>query len=285
MMKKMKYIVASALCLVALSCSKEVSPLADDSLQDVAFEVSLHSLSETKAVSDGTSADILYYEIYAGDKKVESRTIDRMQEGLFRFNTRLVKCQKYDVLFWAQDRSCTAYDTGNLRKVTVNYSDAVANDESRDAFFGYVRDMEVDPDAHVNVRNIELRRPFALICVGTSEKDWNAYSPSSLVSSVSLTGSFPTVFDVLEGSASEPVSQVDFTSAPAPSETFTAESEEFHLIAMAYVLAPDGEDNTASLTVNAGFDGKYMELRVDDVPYASNFRTNLTGDLFNHRVQ
>ena len=79
----------------------------------------------------------------------------------------LVRGQEYSFAFWAQDEKCTAFDTKDLRAVTVDYKGTdnnIANDELRDAFCK-VETFTVTSAAS-QTRTIILKRPFAQINVG-----------------------------------------------------------------------------------------------------------------------
>lgn len=88
---------------------------------------------------------------------------------------RLMRGQEYVIAFWAQNSSCTAYNTENLEAVVVDYTAGNAvlapnNDEIRDAFcvamsFTATVGKPVD---------VVLKRAMAQINVGTAGWDYNA---------------------------------------------------------------------------------------------------------------
>ena len=78
----------------------------------------------------------------------------------------------YKLVCWAQSSQCDAYDTSDLKKVTVSYDNALNNDETRDAFcvsqsFSIKEGMG-DEEAVVAT----LKRPLAQINVGTTGADY-----------------------------------------------------------------------------------------------------------------
>lgn len=118
---------------------------------------------------------------------------------------------KYQIACWAQSSKCDAYDSSDLSKVTVDYSDAVNNDEKRDAFCTV---SEVFSGSTTEPVTLTLRRPFAQINVGTTGADFkmSARIPGGTYytySSVSLKGVSES-YDVLKGEAAEETTTATF---------------------------------------------------------------------------
>ena len=176
---------AAAGMLLATSCSNdELDVVQSGNEAQVTFSLAAEGGIATRAISDGTGADLLYYAIFDADGELIT-TIEGSTAGLLKkenafpngskednVSVTLAKGQEYTAVFWAQDASCDAYtvtaETKGL-KVAVDY-EGDNNDETRDAFFK-AETFKVTGNAEIDV---VLKRPFAQINVGVTEADWNA---------------------------------------------------------------------------------------------------------------
>lgn len=120
---------------------------------------------------------------------------------------RLLRGQEYVIAFWAQNSSCTAYNTKNLEAVLVDYTagnDVLApnNDETRDAFYhAYTFVAQADDKKH----KVILKRALAQINVGTAGWDWNSeidYPNLYAYSKIEMTGLYDQL-NVLTGAVSK----------------------------------------------------------------------------------
>ena len=112
---------------------------------------------------------------------------------------RLVRGQEYTIGFWAQNSKCSAYDSGDLEKVVVDYTadDGLNNDENRDAYY-----QSITFTAQADARELViLKRALAQVNVGTAGWDYNEevdYGHNYYYSKVEMTGLYDTV-DILTG--------------------------------------------------------------------------------------
>ena len=139
---------------------------------------------------DGTKVDVLIFAVYeqqadgafklAPEFKKSDTPVNGMEPGYgqnilsisgisWPLNITLVTdpAKTYRVAFWAQSSRTKAFDTSDLHKVKVNYTNVENNDELRDAFCTYT-------DITPNSRNATavLCRPFAQINIGTTGWDY-----------------------------------------------------------------------------------------------------------------
>lgn len=115
----------------------------------------------------------------------------------------LVRGQEYSFAFWAQDENCTAFNTHDLRAVSVDYSSKgnnIANDELRDAFCK-VETFTVTSAPSQN-RTIILKRPFAQVNVGIPQSEYEALRQSGvrILKSTIHMENVATEFDVVSNS-------------------------------------------------------------------------------------
>ena len=147
--------------------------------------------------------------------------------------------KKYQVVFWAQDSECEAYNTEDLTNILVSYEGAKNNDESRDAF------TAVSPEYTGNTRvmqEVVLRRAVAQINIGTTGADYAnlIYAPNMLPKNLTINESKITVtgvadqFNALTGWATASTEDATATTkdivatfewAPLPAWTFIEEDK------------------------------------------------------------
>lgn len=168
----------------------------------------------TNHISDGSKADMLIYAVYdeegnllegytSGSKVPgfdhgDGQTILPVDQFPFKLNIVLKRNATYTIAFWAQSSNTKAYNTSDLRKIEVNYSEVddsalsgasdnsgsqsaarfntttPNNDEYRDAF---CRSITISTAKSGTIQqNVYLYRPLAQINVGTSGFDYEIIS-------------------------------------------------------------------------------------------------------------
>ena len=304
--------------LFATSCSNdELDVVQSGDEAQVTFSLAAEGGIATRAISDGKSANLLYYAIFDANKQLIT-TINGSTNGLLTksnafpneskqdaVEVTLAKGQEYTAVFWAQDASCTAYtvtaETDGL-KVAVDY-DGDNNDETRDAFFK-AETFKVTGNTEIDV---VLKRPFAQINVGVTEADWNAAVESgiNITTSKVVIKNAATSINLLDGTV-EGTEEVtyDFTTIPAkfdPVETLEVdvnrdgeiqEEEKYKYLSMSYILTDNGADRT---TLEA--DGLQFTFHPENgadivfdeglhaVPVQRNWRTNILGKILTGDIQ
>lgn len=306
---------AAAGMLLATSCLNEkLDSVQSDNEAMITFSLATEGNIATKAISDGKSADVLYYAIFDANKKLIT-TISGSTNGLLKkenafpngskadvVEVTLAKGQEYTAVFWAQDASCQAYTvtaaTDGL-KVAVDY-DGDNNDETRDAFFK-AETFKVTGNAKIDV---ELKRPFAQINVGVTEADWTAAVNSgvTIAESKVVIKNAATAINLLDGTVSgEEVVEYDFAAIPTDPATLEVdvdrngtidENEKYKYLSMSYILT----DNNAEKTTldSDGLQFTFSPINGEDivfdeglhaVPVQRNWRTNIIGKLLTGDIQ
>ena len=169
----------------------------------------------------------------------------------------------------------------------------LANDESRDAFYGSYPNFK----AGSNPETIYLYRPFAQVNFGASPEDWKSASPFvvddedkvKVKSSMTIAG-VPNAFNVKTGDVvNGEVANVEFSLNAAPiaegkytNNYITHNQKDYAWVAMNYILAPE---DGANVNVSAGFvhmknESNPLVKEVPQVPVKQNHRTNILGDVF-----
>ena len=307
---------AAAGMLLATSCSNdELDVVQSGNEAQVTFSLAAEGGIATRAISDGTGADLLYYAIFdVGGELIT--TIEGSTAGLLKkenafpngskednVSVTLAKGQEYTAVFWAQDASCDAYtvtaETKGL-KVDVDY-EGDNNDETRDAFFK-AETFKVTGNAKIDV---VLKRPFAQINVGVTEADWNAAVASGITISESkvVIKNAATSINLLTGEVGDETTAVtyDFASIPLNSNEVLKvdvdrdgtidEDENYKYLSMSYILTDNDADRTTleadglQFTFKSGGEDIVFDEGLHSVPVQRNWRTNILGKLLTGDIQ
>ena len=292
MKKQLSKLAIFALLLSTASCADE--QFAGDLTggeTTVTFNAQLPAGLQTRAAGDGQTATTLSYAVYEQGKTTpvitsedEVKFVDRQAS----VSLRLAKGKTYDFLFWAD-----AYGKGdaknpytvdfNTQTLTVNYDNALSNDESRDAFFGKATAVAVKGAVS---ENIILKRPFAQLNIGTNdmaEAETAGLNTEALQSSVTVSGIFSSM-NLMTGIPDPSTSKkVTFGLNDIPDESFMVDGRSFDYLALNYLLVSDQKG-----LVNCEFkysDGATTDTRtIDNVPVQRNYRTNIFGSLLTGSV-
>ncbi len=300
--------------LLATSCQNdELDAVQAGNEATVSFTLGVEGGVKTRAISDGTGAKKLVYAVYDANGALlnitGSNEKGQFEETAFEnglsdeVTVTLAKGQTYTIAFWAQNGACTAYNTDDLTAVTVNYGDENTtydnNDETRDAFFAAVP-FEVRGDKTIDV---VLKRPFAQINVGVTEKDWIDATASGIEieKSAVIIKSVANEINLLTGAVKgdENVA-ISYVENDIPNETLYVETdatkegkEAYKWLSMSYILVDDenGGANQATLqSLEYTFIPKNgtpvtFNEGLNNVPVQRNWRTNILGKLLTGDVQ
>lgn len=290
--------LAVSAMLLGTSCSED-DLISGGKASGVSFNLTLEGSAQTKAISDGSGADKLVYAVYdesGAPVNVFNTTNQKTEENVSDFATGhsvkidLAKGQTYQVVFWAQDEDCKAYNTDDLTAVSINY-EGLNNDETRDAFF---KAVEVTVTGNENV-DVELRRPFAQLNVGVTEEDWDKAVAAGIeieTSEVSIPEA-ATKINLLTGAVSEPTN-ITYNLNAIPTDMLSVQGTDYKYLSMCYFL-PNAETNgTGKVTlpskVSFTFHPKkgndiVFDQGLTDVPVQRNWRTNIVGKLLTGTIE
>lgn len=298
-MKRCFYSMMAAMALLLLSACSSDDELSQGNGNEalVSFNVELSGGMQNKAISDGTTAKNLTVHVFDENGTYLSKLDQAVEfrEKKASVSINLVKGKTYNFLFWASIKDNSPYSFGaDGKTITVNYDGAKANDESRDAFLGVVKNKVVEASFE---ENVTLKRPFAQINfltddiadAGKNELTIDENTHSSITLSKVATTLNP--FTNTVGGFTE--AEVIFSEAviPALSETVTMglapDAKTYNYLGTAYFLVPaEGENpdagkdkailNSATLKIK---DINGEGLKVENVPVQWNYRTNIYGSL------
>ena len=235
--------------ILSTSCVKDnIITNNDNNIANVVnlrFSFTFEDEEITRAVSDGTQVDILYYAIVDESGKLLNKNVRELRSNEFvsktiSMNLTLSAGVSYRAVFWVQNSECDAYTFSDDMSVTVDYTGA-NNDEIRDAFYG-VSNLFTTTDGIVKV---VLKRPFAQLNAGTYPFDWTyaqEYHKFAVTKSAARIRNLPNKISLIDGSVSGK-NDAEFYASPIPQEKLLADidnngiNEEYIYLSMSYVLA------------------------------------------------
>ena len=162
MKSTIKYLMMLVLAAFASSCEKTDEPTEETVTVNItASLLGMENSRSEENVIEGVVPDILHYAVYkANESKIGSRTnvigsvSTKNTAGDFTLDLRLVKNQRYMIVFWAQSENCNAYIISEDKSVVIiDYTK-----ELTDAYCGQSEIFNATVGAAVNV---SLTRPFA----------------------------------------------------------------------------------------------------------------------------
>ena len=290
-MKKIIYSAAAlSLAFFAASCQQENLEPVETGSNTVTYSVQVPGAIATKA-NPGSVAGVteLVYEVYRLDASGEIASLAyedvvtlQNNETKWDLELEFVKDQKFQVLFWAQKPNVGAYNTGDLRQVSLNSATLTANVDDYAAFAGY--DYVTNCVSHKEGK-VTLVRPISQIQVGTDAAGLVLGTEGSNKVNISLTSSsmlvkgLPTSYNVANGEVSETEQNVEYTVHAVPAGTFTANSKEYTYVAQNYVAFADEMGTTVEVDFTVTTSEGDVQHTVSNVPLKPNYRTNIIGNL------
>lgn len=284
--------------LTTAACQKENFGDATPAGQEV--DVTLDLLAPqigTKSYGDGTTAKTVYVHVYqqdangvltyiqpaAKDASLKTPSQSLTLNGLkATYSTRLVTGQTYTFVFWAQaDNAPYTYDT-DAKTITVDYTSAAGNDESRDAFYNVLPNVKIEG---AYTASVQLTRPFAQLNFGAADfEEAKAAGLTVTDATVTLTKA-ATSLNLLNGTTAGEAT-VTFASASlpeVPNAVLTAGGKGYKYVAMDYVLVGKSAKTLSEVTLTltaTGVQSATPEFTYSNVPLQANYRTNIVGNLF-----
>lgn len=294
-MKTFKYLAAAALTMLAVSCNKEqVTEVPDGQMVDVTFTAALPGEMATKALGDGQTAKTLHVSVYENDaEKTHLGDLDKtatFTDLKTQVTFSLVKGKTYNFVFWAQAEGATCYDIEDLKNIKISYEGAVANDETRDAFYATRKELKVNGAL---TETIKLYRPFAQVNFGTADL-FDAAAAGFIPAQSAFTATdVANVFDTFnaEGKVEGPATdKVTFAKAEIPGggETLvTKDGTKYLWMTMNYILPVGKQGEKHISNVTAEFipeSGDPITASAPQAPVQNNYRTNILGNLLTSQV-
>ncbi len=284
MNKNLYPIFAIAGLATMASCSEEKELIGGEGNEvTVTLSAQLPNAMQSRAYSDGTTATNLQYAVFEVGGTTANPVISETNatiNGSATVEVQLINGKEYEFIFWAQSPNATCYNVDLTGKtVTVDYTGAVANDETRDAFF---KQEKFTVKGNMS-KTIELRRPFAQINVGTNDLDVITNTGHDVKAEM-VVRNVANTLDLSEGTVTGS-EEVTFAKADIPTnQKFPVDNYSY--LEMNYVLV-DREKTTADIDLNFYLDEETTPVNTVTVTYAPlqrNYRTNIYGSLLTSNV-
>ena len=284
MTKKILFGMMAATMIFATSCENEMDlGINTGDKAQVTFSVGTPEIA-TRAYSDGKTATLLEYAVYAVGEDNALTKLNLDGEKTFSISTnvelQLTTGNKYAVIFWAAAEDAPYAVDFTTQTMTVNYENAVSNDEKRDAFYAY-HEFTV---SGAQTETVYLKRPFAQLNIGTNDyaaSTTAGYTPKYSYVKVPVS----KVLNLVDGSV-DTAADVEFKLAAIP----TAEDGEFPVegyeyLSMNYLLV-SADKEAVDLTFGYSENETTVEKtrKVGSVPVQRNYRTNIYGQLLTSDV-
>ena len=280
--------LASAL-LAGSSCQNESSEAEVAESVETVFAVQIPSEPMTKYVSKAEKTDVVYYEVWDADFQKRLFPYPGSMENnapvsgcAAEISIDLVKGQKYNLIFWAQNAGCGAYSWTDLKKVNVDYSKFKDDQKDvYDAFYAVMENVEGDGKP----KTVRLYRPFSQVNFCAAELK-TTLGPITLSGNTVTVSEVATTFVTRTGLGENPAKNVTFGTAAdfVEDKTIEVDSKTYHWVAMNYLLVPSSsvDKPSVNVTVTADFatDFGTVTHNVPNVPIQRNYRTNIVGDIF-----
>ena len=291
-----RFLMSAAILFGAVSCAKEdiSSSLAGGEVE-VTLSVDVPELG-TRAFGDGMTVNQLFIAVYekiGNTTSTEALPISRIDgegfQGSVAFSGGratvtmvLLKGKTYDLVFWAQNRAQDCYSMNwATRQLTVDYTDALSQEESRDAFFLIRNDWTAGAqDAETE---FHLYRPFAQINVANSDADVAFVTANGATiekSAMTVKTKVANVLNMKTGDVAGSA-DVDFDPYAIPSQAFHIAG--YNYLAMNYLLV--NEKDLVNLEfVFTDDEGVAYTREYGNVPVQRNYRTNILGQIISSPI-
>lgn len=276
--KLLKSFAAAAMSVLALACAKEQVGPDEGAMVEATFSVDVPGVEvSTKGLSDAASVNELVFDAFRTQNDTVSikgfRQVVAVENGRATIQVKLIKGQNYRFVFWAQKANNGYYNTDNLSHITVDYSKALANDSSLDAFFAK---EEVSNVQNPLSKTIILKRPFAQVNYVTKEElGEGLHIEQSQITVKNALTSFNPLRNKLSGAK-----DVTFNYNAVPTEKLLIGGIEYNYLATAFILAKNDNskdivDVEAKFKANKGYS---VTVSTPGLPCQRNYRTNVIGN-------
>lgn len=276
--KLLKSFAAAAMSVLAIACAKEQVGPDEGAMVEATFSVDVPGVEvSTKGLSDAASVNELVFDAFRTQNDTVSikgfRQVVAVENGRATIQVKLIKGQNYRFVFWAQKANNGYYNTDNLSHITVDYSKALANDSSLDAFFAK---EEVSNVQNPLSKTIILKRPFAQVNYVTKEElGEGLHIEQSQITVKNALTSFNPLRNKLSGAK-----DVTFNYNAVPTEKLLIGGIEYNYLATAFILAKNDNskdivDVEAKFKANKGYS---VTVSTPGLPCQRNYRTNVIGN-------
>lgn len=269
-MKKTIYISLGLAALTFASCSQDAEPAFG--AEEASVTITVNGPEDFTRAADGLTVDQLQYAVYEisdGQLNIyEEVTLDSEVSFPLNLNLQLITGRDYGILMWASNsKSPYTVDFRN-GSLTVEYTEALANSETLDAFYSY-NTLSLDGNTQINVT---MKRPFAMVNIGANPAPEYGWESSVTVAGVA------SGLNLITGELAETTESAIFGYAAVPELTYPVTG--YGTLAYAYVIAPaQAAQYTITYSYTTPDSDTPVSATVENVSLQANYRTNIYGSL------
>ena len=293
--KKILYLLSlAAMLFTATACQQEEDPTVGK--VKVTFIAELPDLPEhldSRAIGDGDYANELFLWVYDDEGReiqgLRQRNIG-FQGKIARVTVYLTPGHTYGFAFWAQHKDLLSYVPGN--SLIDMYYRVNCNDETRDAFWNWIPNLEVSTAGEITQDIILVRRLAQVNCgitldayqeakrAGVDLKDYDSELK------LNSTSDEPIAYNWFNVVAGQPIVgdddheewDLDFKKAPMPNEPLRVGTKSYMYLALNYFQPLVDEFSLADATLVLHH--KYglkpdVTYKWPNSSFKGNYRTNL----------
>ncbi len=272
-MRHVVFLIIAGAALLFAACTKDFQ--SSEERVSVSFTASVPQMLSTRA-----SSDVIVCAVFHDGQEVTGlRSTLLVGSGSIVYSPKLVKGQKYDVVFWAMKEG--AYNVTDLTGISRVSGKAEAD---YDAFTQSV-EYTVDGSAPAAVT---LKRPLARINLGVSSEDWSTAAglgQTPAMATVTVNGAYPSYNAVAQapsGAAATQTFTLDVTGAD-----LNVNNVVYKTISSNFIFT-DGANVSFGYTIYTETSQTAESLlssgTVNNVPVGKNHNTNIVGNLMTEGV-
>ena len=289
MKRKLLFVMFAAIgMMLATSCSNDEQVVQSGNEVRVTFSLGLENAMDARTISDGSGINQLFYAIFKGEELIANSENEEVDDFPHNTPITLLKGEEYTAVFWAWNKDCKAYSISEEKKsISIDYTNALNNDETRDAFFKSVAFTVTDN----TTIDVVLKRAFAQFNVGITTEEWNTAKEQGkeIAKSKVEIKQAATILNLIDGSVESP-KDITFETNDIPKDNLKVdvdcdgEAETFKYLSMCYFLANDTEDGASKtiledlkITLFSANNEVIATLEegLENTPVQRNHRTNI----------
>ena len=276
MFKNIAHITLTLALLAFFACSNdEFSSLDGSKEATVTFYPTLAEEAGTRAIiGDASGIDRLTVAVYENGAKVFSTTVDWITAQGNGVSLTLIEGRTYNILFWAENSTNTAYELTDDGKIAVDYTNYLnggfSKMEQMDAFC-FTAGVTIGAEKEVS-GTIELSRPLAQFNFADKATPPVTDTHKAVVTFANL----PEEYNPFTGEITS-TTNATFTFADFPTETLKINNIDYYYLSSNYFFAPGAINATLNFQTVDGTGIKQVELT--DIALEKNKKTNVLGTI------
>ena len=259
------------MAMIATSCQQDTDLGVKGNGEIVSVSFNLGT-QVSRAYSDGSQATHLQWAVYKENGDLLENLVgeDANYTGSKTVSLDLADGDTYSVIFWAAAEEAPYSVDFTTKTMTVSYTNAVSNDENRDAFYAYKSFTVEGPMA----LDVELKRPFAQLNIGANDFEAMKNAGREIKLSKVIVPVYTTL-NLVDGTVNGQATKT-FDYAAIPTEDFLVGGYQY--LAMNYILV-GADQEVVDVEFHYATEGKSWEnsRTVGSVPVKRNHRTNIYG--------